>query len=50
MNNDAILASISKIHAYRYAKKKQKGVKFGENQVTTMAIPMDLMLPLDILS
>lgn len=26
MNNDAILASISKIHAYRYAKEKQKGV------------------------
>lgn len=25
MNNDAILASISKIHAYRYAKEKQKG-------------------------
>lgn len=27
MNNDAILASISKIHAYRYAKEKQRGVK-----------------------
>lgn len=26
MNNDAILASISKIHAYRYAKEKQRGV------------------------
>lgn len=25
MNNDAILASISKIHAYRYAKEKQRG-------------------------
>lgn len=25
MNNDTILASISKIHAYRYAKEKQKG-------------------------
>lgn len=37
MNNDVILASISKIHAYRYAKEKQRGVKFGENQVTTTA-------------
>lgn len=26
MNNDAILANISKIHAYRYAKEKQRGV------------------------
>lgn len=26
MNNDAILASINKIHAYRYAKEKQRGV------------------------
>lgn len=25
MNNDAILASISKIHAYRYVKEKQRG-------------------------
>lgn len=25
MNNDAILVSISKIHAYRYAKEKQRG-------------------------
>lgn len=37
MNNDAILASISKIHAYRYAKEKQRGVKFGENQSTSTA-------------
>lgn len=34
MNNDAILASISKIHAYRYAKEKQRGVKLGGNQLS----------------
>ena len=34
MNNDAILASISKIHAYRYAKEKQRGAKLGYAQVT----------------
>ena len=37
MNNDAILTSISKIHAYRYAKEKQRGVKLGENEITTTA-------------
>lgn len=37
MSNDAILASISKIHAYRYAKEKQRGVKLGENQAPSMA-------------
>lgn len=44
MNNDAILASISKIHAYRYAKEKQKGVLtanggFSTNNSALLQVP-----------
>ena len=35
MNNDAILASISKIHAYRYAKEKQRGVLTADGGFST---------------
>lgn len=38
MNNDAILASISKIHAYRYAKEKQREIKLGFEQETTTSL------------
>lgn len=44
MNNDAILASISKIHAYRYAKEKQRGALttnggFSTTDPTLLQIP-----------
>lgn len=44
MNNDAILASISKIHAYRYAKEKQRGVLttnggFSTTDPTLLQVP-----------
>lgn len=44
MNNDAILASINKIHAYRYAKEKQRGVLtanggFSVSDPTLLQVP-----------
>lgn len=44
MNNDAILASISKIHAYRYAKEKQRGTLttnggFSTTDPTLLQVP-----------
>lgn len=45
MNNDAILASISKIHAYRYAKEKQRGVKLGYNEPPTQGTTTKFVIP-----
>lgn len=47
MNNDAILASISKIHAYRYAKEKQRGVLTTNGGFSTTD-PALLQLPCTI--
>lgn len=45
MNNDAILASISKIHAYRYAKEKQRGVKLGYGEKGTSTALKKFTIP-----